>query len=256
MEDAEEEAEAPAVAAVTSTSSAPPQTRHVPPPVLKGPKVEDFQRYEIRLRKWQTILAGIPRNQRAVAAHYALLESENKEVVDMAESIEDSVVDHEDGIDRLLAALKEHIMPKNAYEKYIQFENTFFGTRRASSESYQAHGIRLKTAFTKLTALGVTVDAEVQGFFLLRQTGLDKQDRMAIMIQTQGSLEYNKVREALKGLRDDASLVRLQQDHMSNRGATPPPPKRYSAYAADETVSREAGSSDEQLNPAARWSVP
>ena len=65
------------------------QTRHVPPPVLKGPKVEDFQRYEIRLGKWQTILVVIPPSQRAAAAHYALLESENKEVVDMAESIED-----------------------------------------------------------------------------------------------------------------------------------------------------------------------
>ena len=96
-----------------------PQIRHVPPPVLKGPKVEDFQRYEIRLRKWQTILSSVPLSQRAVAAHYALLESENKEVVDMAESIEDSVVDHDDGINRLLAALKEHIMPKNVYEKYI-----------------------------------------------------------------------------------------------------------------------------------------
>ena len=139
----------------------------MPPPVLKGPKAEDFQRCEIRLRKWQTILATIPLNQRAVAAHYALLESESKDAVDVAEPTKDSMEDHERGINRPLAAIKEHIMPKNAYEKYIQSENTFFGTIRTPSESYPAHGIRLKTAFTKLTALGVAVDQEIQGFFLL-----------------------------------------------------------------------------------------
>ena len=41
------------------------------------------------------------------------MESENQEVVDMVEAIGEGVVKHEEGVARLLAAFREHSMPKN-----------------------------------------------------------------------------------------------------------------------------------------------
>ena len=152
-------------------------------------------------------------DHKGATAHYALLESGNPEVADLAEAIPDDEVASEDGTDILLRTMREVIMPRNTYEKYLQFEHTFFATEKNKKEAYQAHGVRVKTAFTKLSALGVAMDPKIQGFFLLRQTGLSSTERMSVMLQTQVSLRYDKVADTFKGLRYDSALAKLQDAH-------------------------------------------
>eukprot|EP00959_Pyramimonas_sp_CCMP1952_P356176 7459278-Pyramimonas_sp.AAC.1 len=65
--------------------------------------------------------------------------------------------------------------------------------------------MRIKKAFDRLRKLQVTLD-DVQGYILVRQAKLGHAERMAVILQTSGSLAHDDVRAALKGLRDDSSL--------------------------------------------------
>ena len=75
--------------------------------------------------------------------------------------------------------------------------------------------MKIKKAFDRLRKLQVTLD-DVQGYFLVRQAKLDRVERMAVILQTGGSLAYEDVRNALKGFRDDRSLEKTAKDYQGD----------------------------------------
>ena len=208
--------------------------RYVPPPTIKDSSIEELRRYTRKVRLWSKVATSIKPELRGIHAYYALLENSDDQIQCIVEGIDPETLEQPNGVDLIVQALESEILPKNVYEKFQEFELAFFGTERRQGESLQSHSMKIKKAFDRLKKLEVDLD-DIQGYFLLRQAKLEHVERMTVILQTGGSLHYDKVREALKGLRDDQTLVKVTRDHQ-----VPGAPKASKAYLAHELEGPEA----------------
>jgi hypothetical protein len=105
--------------------------------------------------------------------------------------------------------------------------------------------LRLGKRFGRLRKLQVT-QHDIQGYCFIRQAKLDHAERMAVIMQTQGGLTFNDVRNALKG--SPGRPQRRARGEGPPGGPRPRGAKAYLASVAPTTPQQRLGPGDDSGN--------
>ena len=81
--------------------------------------------------------------------------------------------------------------------KYERFERAIFGTIQKSDETHTSYIARHEVQYEDLLGLGATLE-EMRAYILLRNSGLNPEDKKRVIIDAQGNLQYQKVIEAIQ----------------------------------------------------------
>lgn len=81
--------------------------------------------------------------------------------------------------------------------KYERFERAIFGTIQKSDETHTSYIARHEVQYEDLLGLGATLE-EMRAYILLRNSGLNPEDKKRVIVDAQGNLQYQKVIEAIQ----------------------------------------------------------
>jgi hypothetical protein len=103
------------------------------------------------------------------------------------------------GVELLLTSLGGIWGKSNLEEKFERFERAIFSTVQKADESHESYLARHDNQFEELLQMGVGIQ-EVRAYILLRNPGLNSEDKKRLIVDANGDLEYKKVVSALKQL--------------------------------------------------------
>ena len=81
--------------------------------------------------------------------------------------------------------------------KYERFERALFGTIQKSDETNTSYIARHEVQYEDLLGLGATLE-EMRAYILLRNSGLNPEDKKRVIVDANGNLQYQKVIEAIQ----------------------------------------------------------
>ena len=81
--------------------------------------------------------------------------------------------------------------------KYERFERAIFGTIQKSDETHSSYIARHEVQYEDLLGLGATLE-EMRAYILLRNSGLNPEDKKRVIVDANGNLQYQKVIEAIQ----------------------------------------------------------
>ena len=82
-------------------------------------------------------------------------------------------------------------------EKFEKFERAIFSTTQRSDEANESYLARHDNQFEELLSMKVTLE-EMRSYILLRNSGLSQEDKKKLIYDSGGTLDYNKVVDAIK----------------------------------------------------------
>jgi len=82
-------------------------------------------------------------------------------------------------------------------EKFERFERAIFSTTQRSDETHESYLARHDFQFEELLQMGVGIP-EVRAYILLRNSGLNADDKKKLIVDSKGALEYDAIVSALK----------------------------------------------------------
>eukprot|EP00435_Cladocopium_sp_Y103_P071338 s690_g37.t1 len=82
-------------------------------------------------------------------------------------------------------------------DKFERFERAIFSTSQRQDESHESYLARHDYQFEELLQMGVGFE-EIRAYVLLRNSGLNAEDKKKLIVDAQGNLEYKKIVSSLK----------------------------------------------------------
>ena len=82
-------------------------------------------------------------------------------------------------------------------EKFERFERAIFSTTQRTDETHESYLARHDFQFEELLQMGVGIP-EVRAYILLRNSGLNADDKKKLIVDSKGALEYDAIVSALK----------------------------------------------------------
>eukprot|EP00435_Cladocopium_sp_Y103_P012402 s206_g3.t1 len=125
-----------------------------------------------------------------------------------------------DGVRHLVEALGGQWGRLANEERYDLFERALYATTQKGDESNDSYLARHDVAFEDLLAAKVTIE-EVRAYVLVRQSVLQMEDRKKVILDSEGSLTYDKARKSMRLLGS-----KFFQDLQSNNKGT----QKYKTY--------------------------
>ncbi|CAK9017006.1 Copia protein [Durusdinium trenchii] len=195
-----------------------------PPPAFNG-DVDLYKQFERDLKLWRHD-TDVPVKKHGVKV-LRMLSGTAKAVCNEL-SVEQ--ITSEQGVEHIVAKLKEHFQPHLEQTMPKAFEKAVYGDPRRGKESIGEFILRQETAFRELQEEGIKPADEVKGYILYRQSNLSQVQEDQITTWTQGRFEKPEVIKALR------KLEKVQKDRPGARYLT----------AEDETLLNESmeGGSD------------
>ena len=86
--------------------------------------------------------------------------------------------------------------PKTEH-KYERFERAIYSTIQKSDETFSSYVARHEVQYEDMLSLGATLE-EMRAYILLRNSGLEAENKKRIIVEAKGTLEYNKITDALQ----------------------------------------------------------
>ena len=102
-----------------------------------------------------------------------------------------------DGIKLVVSTLGGTWGQSKTEHKYERFERAIYSTIQKSDETYSSYVARHEVQYEDMLALGATLE-EMRAYILLRNSGLDPDDKKRIIVDAQGTLEYSKIVSAIQ----------------------------------------------------------
>ena len=81
--------------------------------------------------------------------------------------------------------------------KYERFERAIYGTTQRPDETHMSYLARHEIQYEELTSMGATWD-EMRAYVLIRNSGLSTEDKKRLVVESKGTLEYDKIVEELQ----------------------------------------------------------
>ena len=101
------------------------------------------------------------------------------------------------GVELLVKTLGGSWGLSQAETKYDTFEKALYSTQQKADESNDSYLARHDVHFEELKAQQTTFE-EIRAYVLLRQSGLSAEDRKNIVIECGGTLDYNRICQAVR----------------------------------------------------------
>ena len=101
------------------------------------------------------------------------------------------------GVELLVTSLGGIWGKSNLEEKFERFERAIYSTIQKADESHESYLARHDYQFEELLQMGVGIP-EVRAYILLRNSGLNAEDKKRLIVDASGDLEYKKVVSSLK----------------------------------------------------------
>ena len=102
-----------------------------------------------------------------------------------------------DGIKLVVSTLGGTWGQSMTEHKYERFERAIYSTIQKSDETYSSYVARHEVQYEDMLNLGATLE-EMRAYILLRNSGLDPDDKKRIIVEAQGNLEYKKIVSAIQ----------------------------------------------------------
>ena len=102
-----------------------------------------------------------------------------------------------DGIKLVVSTLGGTWGQSKTEHKYERFERAIYSTIQKSDETYSSYVARHEVQYEDMLSLGATLE-EMRAYILLRNSGLDPEDKKRIIVDAQGKLEYDKIVSAIQ----------------------------------------------------------
>ena len=102
-----------------------------------------------------------------------------------------------DGIKLVVSTLGGTWGQSKTEHKYERFERAIYSTIQKSDETYSSYVARHEVQYEDMLTLGATLE-EMRAYILLRNSGLDPEDKKRIIVDAQGKLEYDKIVSAIQ----------------------------------------------------------
>ena len=102
-----------------------------------------------------------------------------------------------DGIKLVVSTLGGTWGQSKTEHKYERFERAIYSTIQKSDETYSSYVARHEVQYEDMLNLGATLE-EMRAYILLRNSGLDPEDKKRIIVDAQGNLEYKKIVSAIQ----------------------------------------------------------
>ena len=102
-----------------------------------------------------------------------------------------------DGIKLVVSTLGGTWGQSKTEHKYERFERAIYSTIQKSDETYSSYVARHEVQYEDMLALGATLE-EMRAYILLRNSGLDPDDKKRIIVDAQGTLDYSKIVSAIQ----------------------------------------------------------
>ena len=123
-----------------------------------------------------------------------------------------------DGIKLLITTLGGVWGKAKHEEKLERFERAIYSTSQRSDETHESYLARHDHQFEELASLGVTIE-EMRAYCLLRNSGLQMDEKKKVIMDSGGRLEYDRVVAALK-LLGSRFFTELQSSKATTRTKT------------------------------------
>ena len=102
-----------------------------------------------------------------------------------------------DGIKLVVSTLGGVWGQSKTEHKYERFERAIYSTIQKSDETFASYVARHEVQYEDMLSLGGTLE-EMRAYILLRNSGLDAEDKKRIIVDAKGTLEYTKITDALQ----------------------------------------------------------
>ena len=102
-----------------------------------------------------------------------------------------------DGIKLVVSTLGGTWGQSKTEHKYERFERAIYSTIQKSDETYSSYVARHEVQYEDMLSLGATLE-EMRAYILLRNSGLDPDDKKRIIVDAQGTLDYKKIVSAIQ----------------------------------------------------------
>ena len=106
-------------------------------------------------------------------------------------------VNSSEGVKLLVTSLGGIWGKSNLEEKFERFERAIFSTTQRSDETHESYLARHDFQFEELLQMGVGFP-EIRAYILLRNSGLQAEDKKKLIVDSKGALEYDSIVSSLK----------------------------------------------------------
>lgn len=99
---------------------------------------------------------------------------------------------------RLLVTTLGGVWGKTSLEtRYEKFEKAIYGTNQKNDETNESYVARHEILFEDLVAQGTSFQ-DLRAYILLRNSGLNQEDKKRVLVDSQGELKYSQVISSIR----------------------------------------------------------